>query len=71
LLVVPPAVAQTLTPHPGLSIAVAVLVGLLVVWVSLFVAYYSPYPIGFFLTSAAFAVYLAARGWVGLRGVAA
>jgi zinc/manganese transport system permease protein len=67
LLVVPPAVAQTLTPHPGRSIAIAVVVGLLVVWVSLFVAYYAPYPIGFFLTSVAFAAYLAARGWRGLR----
>ena len=67
LLVVPPAVAQTLTPHPGRSIAIAVVVGLLVVWVSLFVAYYSPYPIGFFLTSVAFVAYLAARGWRGLR----
>jgi len=67
LLVVPPAAAQTLTPHPGRSIAIAVLVGLLVVWVSLFVAYYAPYPIGFFLTSVAFVAYLCARGWRRLR----
>lgn len=67
LLVVPPAAAQTLTPHPGRSIAIAVVVGLLVVWVSLFIAYYSPYPIGFFLTSVAFVAYLSARGWRDLR----
>jgi zinc/manganese transport system permease protein len=67
LLVVPPAVAQTLTPNPARSIALAVLVGLLVVWTSLFVAYYAPYPIGFFLTTVAFVAYLAARGWVALR----
>ncbi len=67
LLVVPPAAAQTLTPHPGRSIAIAVVVGLLVVWVSLFIAYYSPYPIGFFLTSVAFVAYLFARGWRDLR----
>jgi zinc/manganese transport system permease protein len=67
LLVVPPAVAQTLTANPVRSIALAVLVGLLVVWTSLFVAYYAPYPIGFFLTTVAFLAYLAARAWVGVR----
>ena len=47
LFVVPPAVAQTLTPRPGVSMAMSVAVGLLVVWVwPLFVAYYSPYPSG-------------------------
>src|SRR6185369_16789706 len=45
LLVVPPTAAQALTAHPGRSIAISVLIGLFVVWVSLFVAYYAPYPI--------------------------
>lgn len=67
LLVVPPAAAQALTAHPGRSIAISVLIGLFVVWVSLFVAYYAPYPIGFLLTSVAFAAYLVARGWRQVR----
>jgi zinc/manganese transport system permease protein len=33
-----------------------------VVWVSLFVAYFSSYPIGFLVTTVAFAVYLLAVG---------
>jgi zinc/manganese transport system permease protein len=57
LLVLPPATAQRLTARPGRSLALAVLLALVTVWVALFVAYYSPYPIGFWLTSIAFALY--------------
>jgi zinc/manganese transport system permease protein len=63
LLVVPAATAQLLTARPAASLALTLAVGLLVTWLSLFVAYYSPYPIGFFLTSLAFAAYLLAGGW--------
>jgi zinc/manganese transport system permease protein len=63
LLVVPAAIAQILTVNPAASIVLAVVVGLLITWVSLFIAYYSPYPIGFFLTSVAFAAYVVTRGW--------
>jgi zinc/manganese transport system permease protein len=67
LLVVPAAIAQTLTSKPSTSLALAVLFGLFVTWVSLFIAYYSPYPIGFFMTSTAFAAYVLARGWRHLQ----
>ncbi len=67
LLVVPAATAQAWTPRPVAGAALAVLVGVLVTWLSLFVAYFSPYPIGFFLTSIAFAVYLATAGWRRVR----
>jgi zinc/manganese transport system permease protein len=63
LLVVPAATAQAWTPRPVASLVMTLVLGLAVTWVSLFVAYYSPYPIGFFLTSIAFAVYLTAGGW--------
>lgn len=58
LLIVPAATAQAMTARPVLGLGLAVAVGLLVSWVSLFVAYYEPYPIGFLLTSLAFAVYV-------------
>ncbi len=61
LLVVPPATAQQLTPHPLKSIAVAVALGLAITWAGLAAAYYSPYPVGFFITSFAFAAYLVVR----------
>jgi zinc/manganese transport system permease protein len=63
LLVVPAATAQAWTTRPVLSIVLTVAIGVSVTWLSLLVAYYSPYPIGFFLTTFAFAVYLVAGGW--------
>ncbi len=64
LLVIPAATAQELTPRPGVSAILTVVIGVAVTWGSLFAAYYSSsYPIGFFLTTFAFAAYLAANGW--------
>jgi zinc/manganese transport system permease protein len=57
LLVLPPATAQLLTPRPVRSLALSVLLALVTVWVALFIAYYSPYPIGFWLTTIAFGLY--------------
>jgi zinc/manganese transport system permease protein len=67
LLVVPAATAQALTPRPLASALTTVALGVGVTWLALFIAYYSPYPIGFFLTTLAFAAYLAAAGWLRLR----
>lgn len=60
LLVLPPATAQLVTARPLASLLWAVVFGLVTVWVALFVGYYSPYPIGFWLTSVAFGGYLLA-----------
>ncbi len=57
LLVLPPATAQRITARPVAGLLLSVLLGLVVVWVALFVAYYSPYPIGFWLTTFAFGLY--------------
>ncbi|MFC4035970.1 metal ABC transporter permease [Streptomyces polygonati] len=62
LLVMPAAAAQNLTPRPSLGMALAVVIALAVTWSSLTVAYYSPYPIGFFVTTFAFACYMASWG---------
>jgi zinc/manganese transport system permease protein len=58
LLVLPPATAQRLTSRPLAGLALAVGLGLATVWASLFVAYYSPYPIGFWLTTIGFGAYV-------------
>jgi zinc/manganese transport system permease protein len=75
LLVAPPATAQLLTARPVLGLGLAVVLGVAVTWTALFLAYYFPYPIGFFLTSTAFAAYVAAsltrRLRRGARGVRA
>jgi zinc/manganese transport system permease protein len=61
LLVAPPAAAQVLTPRPGLSLLLSVLFAVLVMWLGLSVAYFSIYPLGFFVTSLGFALYLLAH----------
>ena len=60
LLVMPAATAQLLTIRPVLSLALSVAIALVVTWAGLAVAYYSPYPIGFFVTTFGFAAYVVA-----------
>jgi zinc/manganese transport system permease protein len=60
LLVLPAATAQRITARPAAGLTLSVLLALATVWVALFVAYYSPYPIGFWLTSIGFATYATA-----------
>jgi zinc/manganese transport system permease protein len=70
LLVMPAATAQRLTARPALSLLITVLIGLLVTWIGLAAAYFTPYPIGFFVTGLAFTAYVASR-LVGPRRAAA
>ena len=61
LLVAPPAAAQQLTMRPGLGLILSVAFSLVIVWLGLGIAYFSIYPVGFYTTSLAFALYLTAR----------
>ncbi|MGH3770884.1 MAG: metal ABC transporter permease [Pseudonocardiaceae bacterium] len=61
LLVLPAATAQALTARPVRALALTVAIGLIVTWLGLSVAYYTPFPVGFFVTSFAFAGYLGAQ----------
>ncbi len=61
LLVAPAAAAQALTPRLGLSLLLSVVLAVLVTWVGLAISYFSIYPLGFFVTSLAFGVYLLAE----------
>jgi zinc/manganese transport system permease protein len=63
LLVAPAAAAAKLTARPGLGAALSVLIALAVTWVGEGVAFFSSYPIGFWVTSLAFAIYLVAAGY--------
>ena len=58
LLVMPAATAQQLT----------IVAGLLIVWLGLAVAYFSVYPVGFYITTFGFAAYLLAAGSRALTG---
>ena len=48
---------------PALGIAMSVVIALAVTWLGMGFAYFSPYPIGFWVSSFAFAVYLLAAGY--------
>jgi zinc/manganese transport system permease protein len=61
LLVLPAATAQAITSRPGVGLALSVGIALLVTWLGLGIAYYSPYPIGFWITSIAFGLFVVAR----------
>ena len=68
LLVLPPATAQALSARPAHSLILSVLTGLITVWVALFIAYYTPYPVGFWLTTVGFALYLATKSGAAAAG---
>jgi zinc/manganese transport system permease protein len=63
LLVTPAATAQQLTARPATALVLSVVIAVLVAWIGMGVAYFSVYPVGFFVTSVAFAGYLLARAW--------
>ncbi|HEY7350088.1 MAG TPA: metal ABC transporter permease [Ktedonobacterales bacterium] len=66
LLVTPAAIAQQITARPALSIGLSVVLALLFTWSGLAIGYFTPYPIGFFITSFAFGAYALvrlARAW--------
>jgi zinc/manganese transport system permease protein len=67
LLVLPPAAAQSFSIRPLVSLALSVAIAVTVTWVGLGLAYYLPYPTGAFITSLAFAVYVAARATRAFR----
>ena len=70
LLVMPAAAAQQLTARPLLGLCLSVGLGVAIVWSALGVAFYSTWPVGFFVSTFGFAVYVAAAGirlLVGLR----
>ncbi len=62
LLVMPAAAAQQLTARPVLGLCLSAVLGLAIVWSALGVAFYSTWPVGFFVSTFGFAVYLAAAG---------
>jgi len=61
LLVTPAATAHQLTSRPALGIALSVAIALAVTWLGLALAYFSIYPVGFYVTSLSFALYLVVR----------
>jgi zinc/manganese transport system permease protein len=61
LIVAPAAIAERFTTRPSRGILVSAVLAVLFTWAGLTVAYYLPYPVGFFITTIAFWSYILAR----------
>jgi zinc/manganese transport system permease protein len=61
LLVMPAAAAAQLVARPGRAMVVSVALGLVIVWTSLTISYFSDLPIGFLVTGVGFVIYAVAR----------
>jgi zinc/manganese transport system permease protein len=61
LLVAPAAAAQQITVRPLAGLALSVAFALLIAWLGLGVAYFSIYPVGFYMTTFAFGLYVLVR----------
>src|SRR5438309_8249370 len=61
LIVAPAAIAERFTTRPSRGLLLSAVLAVLFTWAGLTVAYYVPYPVGFFITTIAFASYILAR----------
>jgi zinc/manganese transport system permease protein len=61
LMVTPAAIAQRLAKQPYRAIVMSVTVSLTATWLGLFVAFYEPYPVSFFITTIVFIFYILVR----------
>jgi zinc/manganese transport system permease protein len=68
LLVMPAATAQALTARPGPGLLLSAAVAVAVTWLGLTVAYFTPYPIGFWVTTFAFCCNVLARAGLFAAG---
>jgi zinc/manganese transport system permease protein len=63
LLVMPAAAAQRLSARPVVSLALTLVFGVVTVWLGLGLAYFSVYPVGFFVTTIGFVLFVVATLW--------
>jgi zinc/manganese transport system permease protein len=61
LIVAPAAIAERFTTRPSRGVLLSAALAVLFTWAGLTVAYYVPYPVGFFITTIAFWSYILAR----------
>jgi zinc/manganese transport system permease protein len=65
LLVAPGAVAERVARRPSAALALSAGLAVIITWISLTLAFYTPYPVSFYVTSLAFLAYLGARALSG------
>lgn len=61
LMVTPAAIAVRLTTRPLAAIGVSIAVAFTATWAGLFIAFYEPYPVSFFITTIVFGAYILLR----------
>lgn len=66
LLVAPAATATRLTARPVKGLVLSVVIAVVVTWLGEGIAFFSPYPIGFWVTTWAFGAFLTASGYRAL-----
>lgn len=66
LIVAPAAIAERFTTRPSHGVLLSAVLAVAFTWAGLTIAYYQPYPVGFFITTIAFWSYMLARAVSGL-----
>jgi zinc/manganese transport system permease protein len=61
LMVTPAAIAQRIARRPMQGIAISTCIALCATWFGLFVSFYLPYPVSFFITTITFVIYVSVR----------
>ena len=61
LMVTPAATALYLAKKPSRAIVASIIIALAATWIGLFLAFYTPYPVSFYITGEVFAFYLFVR----------
>ena len=61
LMVTPAAIAERLASKPSQGIIISVLVAVFATWLGLFISFYLPYPVRFFITTIVFVIYISVR----------
>jgi zinc/manganese transport system permease protein len=68
LMVTPAAIAVRLTKRVLWAVVLAVLVAMTATWAGLFIGWYEPYPVSFFIVGIVFLEYVCVRGLSALQG---
>ena len=67
LMVTPAAIAVRLTKRAATAVIVSIVVAMTAVWAGLFIGFYEPYPVSFFIVGIVFVEYVCIRGMGVLR----
>ena len=61
LMVTPAAIAERLASKPAQGIIISALIAVSATWLGLFISFYLPYPVSFFITAIVFTIYIFVR----------